>query len=145
MYANPNPQVYIDYYKHQAGNGLPGFQGTPTMYGSGLGGMFKALFRMAVPLFKSGFNIAKPHLKTAAKGIISDVVSNVISKKLQREQEGSGLGAIASRHVRRPPGRRSVTKYKKHKTVTNRVKVNNAGQRINKRSSSSSKRKLSIF
>ena len=61
-----NPQTYIDYYVAQAGNGLPGFQGAPTMYGSGLGGLFRGLFRMAIPFLKKGFSIAKPHLKTAA-------------------------------------------------------------------------------
>ncbi len=44
------------------------------MYGAGIGGIFKALFRTALPLcvhypLKRGFSIAKPHLKAAAKNI----------------------------------------------------------------------------
>ena len=66
---------YLTYYMNQAGGELPGFIGASTQYGHGLGGIFRNLFRMAVPLLKKGFNIAKPHLKTAATSIIGDVVS----------------------------------------------------------------------
>lgn len=72
-----DPQAYIEYYTNQAGTGLPGFYGTPTMYGAGL---FKGLFRIAVTFIKRGFFIAKPHLKTAAKGFVNEVVSNVMTK-----------------------------------------------------------------
>lgn len=35
-----DPSMYMDYYKAQAGSGLPGFQGVPVVYGVGVGGMF---------------------------------------------------------------------------------------------------------
>lgn len=60
---------YVNYYQNQAGGGLLGYAGGAVMYGSGLGGLFRGLFRMAVPLLKTGFNIAKPHLKMAAKNM----------------------------------------------------------------------------
>ena len=72
-----NTADYVDYYRNQAGGGLPGYAGGGVMYGAGLGGLFRGLFRMAIPLLKRGFSIAKPHLKSAAKNIVSDVVSNV--------------------------------------------------------------------
>ncbi len=43
------------------------------MYGGGIGGIFKAFFRTVLPLLKRGFSIVKPHLKTAARNIASDV------------------------------------------------------------------------
>ena len=142
-----DPQLDVDYYKHQAGNGLPGFHGTPTMYGAGFGGIFKSLFRMAVPVIKRGISIVKPHLKTAAKGIVSDVVKNIITKTQMQEQHGSGLAAIAYKDTRRPPGRRVLFSNKKHKITKVKVRVKKSKRR-NKRSSSSSsnkRRRLNIF
>lgn len=144
-----DPQTYVDYYKHQAGNGLPGFHGSPTMYGAGFGGIFKALFRMAVPLLKRGITIVKPHLKTAAKGIVSDVVSNIVTNASSQKQEGSGLAAIARKNTRRTPGRRIVIVNKKRKTAEKKVRLKKT-KRKNKRSPSSSsssakRRNLSIF
>ena len=45
---------YMNYYKEQAGHGLPGFEGTCFQRGYGLGGMFNGLLRLATPLFKKG-------------------------------------------------------------------------------------------
>ncbi len=47
-----NAADYIDYYRNQAGGGLPGYAGGAVMYGAGLGGLFRGLFRLAVPLLK---------------------------------------------------------------------------------------------
>ena len=79
-----DPQRYVLYYQNQAGGVLHGYAGAPVMYGSGLGGIFRGLFRMAVPLLKKGFNIVKPHLKTAAKNVVSDVVSNIMTPNSDR-------------------------------------------------------------
>nr|DAC81254.1 TPA_asm: cupiennin [Astyanax tetra cavefish adintovirus] len=143
-----DPQTYVDYYKHQAGNGLPGFHGTPTMYGSGFGGIFKALFRMAVPLIKRGITIVKPHLKTAAKGIVTDVVSNIVSNRASQKQEGSGLAAITRKNTRRPPGRRIVIVNKKRKTSEKKVRLTKTAKRKSRKRSPSfsfKRRNLNIF
>lgn len=50
-----------------------------------IGGLFKGLFRMAVPLIKRGFVIAKAHLKTVAEGIVGEVVSSIVSVALWLE------------------------------------------------------------
>ena len=133
-----DPQLYVDYYKCQAGNGLPGVHGNPTMYGAGCGRIFKSHFRMVVPIIKRGICIVKPHLKTAAKG------KNIITKTQLHEQHGSGLAAIAYKNTRRPPGRQVVFSNKKCK-IKVRVKKS---QRRNKHSSSSfsnKQRRLNIF
>ncbi len=56
------------------------------MYGAGIGGIFKALFRTALPLLKRGFSIAKPHLKDAARYIASDVVTTALSRSYNNIQ-----------------------------------------------------------
>lgn len=87
--------LYRDYYRAQAGSGLPGFHGAPIMYGAGVGGIFRSLFRKAVPLLRRGFQLVKPHVKTAASNIARDVVGRVsgaVMKKFNKtDQEGSGL------------------------------------------------------
>ncbi|GFQ70918.1 uncharacterized protein TNCT_460371 [Trichonephila clavata] len=42
---------FEDYFIHQSGSGLCYYQGTPSQ-GYGFGGLFRSLFRAAVPLFK---------------------------------------------------------------------------------------------
>lgn len=59
---------------NQAGGDLPGFIGASTQYGNGLEGILRSLYRIALPLLKSGFSLVKPHLKTAATNIAGDVV-----------------------------------------------------------------------
>ena len=36
---------YVQYYLNQAGSGLPGYEGSSTQYGAGIGGMFRSLFK----------------------------------------------------------------------------------------------------
>ncbi len=91
------------------------------MYGAGLGGLFRGLFRMAVPLLKRGFSFAKPHLKSAATNIVSDVVSNVLTRShSDKAQDGSGLMVMARKRMSKPPGvrrRGQRAAPKKKKTV----------------------------
>ena len=89
----------------------------------GLGGIFRGLFRMAVLLLKKGFNIVKPHLKTAAKNVVSEVVSNIMTPNSDRNQGGSGLLVMSRRSVKRPPGVRRVPKAKKNKTARKKASV----------------------
>ncbi len=60
------------------------------MYGAGIGGIFKALFRTALPLLKRGFSIAKPHLKDAARYIASDVVTTALSRSYNYNNNNNG-------------------------------------------------------
>ena len=121
---------YTDYYAQQAGRGLPGFVGAPTQYGNGLGGVFRSLFRFAMPLLRGGFNMAKPHLKTAAKNIVGDVVSHLVNRTTsgttRSEQEGSGLMYRGGRGIKRPPSNhaygRGIKRSKLYKEPTKRKK-----------------------
>lgn len=122
-----DPERYVAYYQNQAGNGLPGYAGGGVMYGAGLGGIFRKLFRMAMPLLKQGFTIAKPHLKSAAKNILSDVVSNTLTRTFNNNnnpQDGSGLMVMSRKRMSRPPGnRRSGQTQKKRKLTPKKTSV----------------------
>ncbi len=132
-----DPERYVAYYRSQAGNGLPGYAGGPVMYGGGIGGIFKALFRTALPLLKRGFSIVKPHLKTAARNIASDVVTNALSRSYNdannnnNGQNGNGL-MVMSRGSFKPPGariRRGSGRVKKVKRTSKRLTVAKRSQR----------------
>ncbi len=121
-----DPDRYVAYYQNQAGNGLPGYAGGGVMYGAGLGGLFRSLFRMAVPLLKRGFSIARPHLKSAAKNILSDVVSNTLTHSFNNNnaQGGSGLMVMSRKRTSRPPEtRRSGQTRKKRKRTPKKTSV----------------------
>ena len=125
---------YMTYYMKQAGGELPGFVGSSTQYGNGLGGIFRGLLRMAVPLFKKGFSIAKPHLKNAAVNIVGDMASNIAKSAVSRQQEGNGLVVIRKRASKRPPSSRghASSRSKKRKTrvkATRRTRKKSAAKR----------------
>lgn len=69
------------------------------MYGAGVGGIFRSLFRKAVPLLRRGLEIIKPHIKLAARNITRDVVGNVSQAVLNKviPQKGSGLMYVKRR------------------------------------------------
>lgn len=115
-----DPQRFVSYYENQAGGSLPGFYGAPVMYGRGIGSIFSRLFRFVAPLVRKGFAIAKPHLKSAAKNIASDVIGKAVRKFGRQSdpesQEGSGgLMVFARRARKRPPGKRIPRGVKKVK------------------------------
>lgn len=141
-----NVADYIDYYRNQAGGGLPGYAGGAVMYGAGLGGLFRGLFRMAVPLLKKGFNIAKPHLKAAAKNIVSDVVSNAMTRSYNSDpkaQDGSGLMVMARKRLSKPPGiRRRGLLIKKTKRRGKKLSVTRRNRKKTKKRNASVKRTI---
>ncbi len=100
-----------------------------------IGGIFKALFRTALPLLKRGFSIVKPHLKTAARNIASDVVTSALSRSYNDTnndgQNGNGL-MVMSRGSFKPPGariRRGSGRVKKTKRTSKRRTVAKRSQR----------------
>ncbi len=86
---------------------------------------------MAVPLLKRGFNLAKPHLKTAATNIVGDVVSNIVRNTTTKQQEGNGLMVDTKRTAKRPPSRQGrrqpVSKNRKTAAKTRRGTKNKSG------------------
>lgn len=144
-----DPNRYVSYYVDQVGNGLPGYHGTPTMYGSGIGGIFRNLFRMVLPFMKRGLSIAKPHLKSAAKNIVSEVVANAMTRRASPDaehQEGSGLMMLSRRPKKRPPGIRRRPAPKKQRLTVKRNSVSQRRGKVRRSGPKTTKRILgSIF
>lgn len=67
--------INSDVLKYHYGSGLPTFKGSRMQYGRGLGTLFK---RVAFPLLTKGVKFLAPHLKKAAKGVVSDIVGNMM-------------------------------------------------------------------
>ena len=86
-----DPHRFVNYYQNQVGGTLPGFYGAPVMYGRGIGSIFSKLFRFVAPLVKKGFAIAKPHLKTAATNIASDVIGGSSDRRSQAPKEAATM------------------------------------------------------
>ncbi len=112
---NPNDyNVWLSYYGNQAlqtGYGMEGYRGTPYQRGASLGSFFKALFRMAVPIFKSAGKQVGKHALAAGANVMADAVkglpvfdsmkrhSKAETAKMLDEasyalQQGEGLGRL---------------------------------------------------
>ncbi|KAJ1154247.1 hypothetical protein NDU88_007001 [Pleurodeles waltl] len=96
------------------------------MYGAGLGGFFRSMFRRAMPFLRRGFEIAKPHVKAAATNIAQDVVGSVtsaVAERMNRQPQG-GAGLLYKAHggvkrKRRASRRRGPPMpYKKRRTTS---------------------------
>ncbi len=72
---------YKDYYKAQAGNGIPGFHGTQYQRGAGLGSMFSGLLRQVAPLLKKGAIHLGKYLGERALDTGVSLVKNIIQTK----------------------------------------------------------------
>lgn len=75
---------FEEYYSNQGGNGLPYYKGISLQRGSGLGGIFKSMYRMVLPLFKSG---ARALGKQALKSGIDIANDYVQGKDLKTASE----------------------------------------------------------
>lgn len=64
---------FEDYYTNQTGQGLNFYQGVPYQRGYGFGGIFRSLFRAAVPLFKSGAKAVGKQLFHSGVDLLNDV------------------------------------------------------------------------
>lgn len=143
-----DPHRFVSYYENQVGGALPGFYGSPVMYGRGIGSIFSRLFRFVSPLVKKGFAIAKPHLASAAKNIASDVFNHAVNTVRGRQkgmQEGSGgIMVLARRARKRPPGQRVAGgSSKKRSRARKRKSVR--GSRLKGRKSAAAANSVDIF
>jgi hypothetical protein len=87
---------------------------------------------MVLPFMKRGLSIAKPHIKSAAKNIVSEVVANAMTRRASPDvehQEGSGLMLLSRRPKKRPPGIRRRPAPKKRRLT---IKRNSVSQRHGK-------------
>ena len=62
-----------DHYVYQTGSGLNYYQGSPYQRGYGLGGLFRSLFRVAAPLFKSGVKAIGKQVFHSGVNLMNDI------------------------------------------------------------------------
>lgn len=124
-------QSFEDYYTHQTGSGLNYYQGTTFQKGYGFGGLFRSLFRAAVPLFKSGAKAVGKQLfhtgvdvlndisqgdniKTAAKRRFREAGKNLTDKAAVKVKSMIGSGQ-RNKKRKKPQSSLSLPKAKKAK------------------------------
>ena len=108
-----------DYYTHQSGSGLNYYQGTTLQRGYGFGGLFRSLFRAAVPLFKSGAKAVGKQLFHTGVDVLKDVSRGddiKIAAKRRFKEAGQNLTDKAATKVKTMIG--SGQRYKKRKRAS---------------------------
>src|SRR5579863_2486931 len=108
---------YTDYYKRQAGLGVPVFEGAEFQRGHGLGSLFSSLFRSSLPLLKraglylgrqavrTGFDIAQDALNNrnigeSAKEHFKSMGNRIVGEA--KNQMGQGKRKRAPSRKRKP-------------------------------------------
>lgn len=126
---------FEDYYTHQSGSGLNYYQGTTLQKGYGLGGVFRSLFRAAVPLFKSGAKTVGKQLFSSGLDLLNDVSrgENVkVAAKRRLKEAGQTLTDKAAtkvksmigsghRHKKRKLPKKTVSRRKVKKVKTSDI------------------------
>lgn len=107
---------FEDYYSHQSGSGLNYYQGTTLQKGYGFGGLFRSLFRAAVPLFKSGAKAVGRQLFHSGVNVLNDLSRGddiKVAAKRRLKEAGQNLTDKAATKVKTMIG--SGHHYKKRK------------------------------
>lgn len=121
-------QSFEDYYTNQAGNGINYYQGNPYQKGYGFGGLFRSLFRAAVPLFKSGAKAVGKQLFHTGVDVLKDLSQgNDIKEAAKRrlKEAGRNLTDKASKKVKSMIGsgrRNKKRKLSKERVIRSKVK-----------------------
>lgn len=92
------PKLYLQHYSSQKGDGaIPYFQGRLRQNGYGLGGIFSALARSALPFLKKH---AMPILKRAGRGAIRTGVQ-VLEDVLEGKRIGESFKSRSKENLKR--------------------------------------------
>ena len=86
-------------HKHYYGQGMTRFKGSRMQYGKGLVSIFK---RVALPLLSKGAKIAAPHVLKAAKGIVRELVGQLL--------DGSAMAPMPRPRKQKGIKRKIITK-----------------------------------
>lgn len=118
---------FEDYYTQQIGNGLNHYQGVPFQRGYGFGGIFRSLFRAAVPLFRSGAKAVGKQLFHSGLDVLNDVSGgdNIkVAAKRRLKEAGQHLTDKAAEKVKTMigSGRNKKRKHSKKRISTARTK-----------------------
>lgn len=84
-------KTFEEYYCNQTGSGLNYYRGASFQRGYGIGGIFRSLFRAAVPLFKSGAKAVGKQLFHSGVNMLNDVSQgDDIKMALKRRMKEAG-------------------------------------------------------
>lgn len=119
---------FENYYTHQSGSGINYYQGSPFQKGYGFGGLFRSLFRAAVPLFKSGAKAVGKQLFHSGVDMLNDVSQGDNIKeaaKRRLKEAGKNLTDKATVKVKSMIGsgrRNKKRKKSQHSIIRSKVK-----------------------
>ena len=130
----PNVKQLTDHYlRQQHGGNIVGFRGARIQRGYGIGGIFKSLARIAIPLFKRGAKAVGKRALQAATEVGQDVLEgkNVIESAKSRGKQAAGdVAKAAANKVMAERGRKKgIKRAATEKTVirapTKKLKTSN--------------------
>ena len=118
-------QSFEDYYTQQLGSGLNYYQGVPFQKGYGISGLFRSLFRAAVPLFKSGAKAIGKQLFHSGVDVLKDITKGEdikVAAKQRLKQAGQQLTDKAADKMKTMigSGKKSKKRKQSHKHVIKR-------------------------
>ena len=106
IYVPGNERVWAQYYNSQALQHGSGFVGTPYQRGTGLGSLFKGLFRAILPIAKNvGKSVGRQALRTGTE-IAGDVLAGKSIKEAAQRRGKVGASKLlnkASKNISRRP------------------------------------------
>lgn len=115
----PSHKAYIDYYESQAGSGaLQRYAGAQSQFGYGLGSLLRSVFRSLIPFGRRAFDIAKPHLKDAARELTKEAARGIGERLASRSQKGGRRRRrrlVKAVRIRRRPGRKAAGRRKRRR------------------------------
>ena len=112
---------FEDYYTQQSGSGLDYYQGTSLQKGYGFGGLFRSLFRAAVPLFKYGAKAVGKQLFHSGVNVLNDVSRGddiKVTAQRRLKEAGRSLTEKASSQVKTMLGSGQPHKKRKRPNKT---------------------------
>ena len=130
----PNVKQLTDHYlRQQHGGNIVGFRGARIQRGYGIGGIFKSLARIAIPLFKQGAKAVGKRALQAATEVGQDVLEgkNVIESAKSRGKQAAGdvAKAAANKVIVRRGRKKGIKRAAPEKTVirapTKKLKTSN--------------------
>lgn len=115
-----NPKLYENYYLQQTGGQIPVFIGGRGLHGAGLGNIFGAVLRSAMPLLKQGGKALLREGARAGTQLIGDVLGGESLKsaaKKRSQQVGKNMLTQAVNQLTgsNPPKRIKLTSQKRRR------------------------------
>jgi len=144
---DPNQSYWYEYFRNQAnqsGHGVQTFHGVPYQRGGSLGGLFKGLFRMIIPLAKSaGKAIGRQAIHTGLN-IANDVLSgqNVKQAAVRRVRIGSKKLVKQAKQATKQHGRGAPKNVRTKQNIKNGVKSRQKNLKERKRVATQYKRAI---